>query len=70
MEQNSAGLRHLPQAFSPVVLGNQDFIPQPVEQLNTVQNIVFKLVNKSRGDVYLPLYAQNVMNPTTKNWIP
>lgn len=64
---NSAGIQHLPQAPSPVVASKEvEFIPQPTQQSATAQNIVFKLVNSSRGDVYLPLFAQNVTNPKTK----
>lgn len=63
---NSAGIQHLPKGPSPVVAQKEvDFIPQPPQQLNPVQNIIFKLVNPSRGDVYLPLYSQNVKNPHT-----
>lgn len=59
---NSAGIASLPQAPSPVVAPKEAvFIPQPEQQLNPVQNIIFKLVNHSKGDVYLPLYAQNIV---------
>lgn len=63
---NSAGLKHLPKGSSPVVQREVEYIPQPPQQLQTVQNIVFKLVNKSRGDVYLPLYAQNIVRGYNK----
>lgn len=66
METSSAGLRHTPMAFSPVAPEKETFIPAPVQQLNPVKNIIFRLVNRSRGDVYLPLYAQNVINPKTQ----
>lgn len=63
---DSAGIRHLPKGPSPVVAAKEvEFIPQPTQRLNPVQNIIFKLVNPSRGDVYLPLYAQNVKNPVS-----
>ena len=70
METSSAGLRHTPKAFSPVVEGRDEFIPQPAQQLQSVQNIVFKLVNKSRGHVYLPLYAENVKRGEDKDGKP
>jgi len=65
--ENSAGLRHAPKGPAPVVQVKEDvsFVPQPSTQITPVKNIIFKLVNKSRGDVYLPLYAQNVKNPKT-----
>lgn len=62
MAKGSAGIADLPQGASPVVRVIDEFIPQPERPVtSTTQNIVFKLVNKSRGDVYLPLYAQNII---------
>lgn len=65
---NSAGIADLPKGPSPVVAPKEPvFIPQPPQQLNPVQNIIFKLVNKSKGDVYLPIYAQNIKRGEDKN---
>lgn len=66
---NSAGIQHLPQGPSPVVAEKEvGFIPRPTQQQGTAAaNIIFKLVNKSRGDVYVPLFQQNVIRSYAKN---
>lgn len=65
---SSAGIADLPKVPSPVVIPkSEDYIPQVEQQLNPVQNIIFKLVNKSKGDVYLPLYAQNIVKGKDKD---
>lgn len=66
---NSAGIQHLPQGPSPVVAEKEvGFIPRPLQQTGTpVQNVIFKLLNKSRGDVYVPLYQQNVIRGYQKD---
>lgn len=66
---NSAGIQHLPQGPSPVVAEKEvGYIPRPSQQTGTAtQNVIFKLVNKSRGDVYVPLYQQNVIRGYQKD---
>jgi hypothetical protein len=69
---NSAGIQHLPVGPSPVVAEKEvGFIPRPSQQNGvTATNIIFKLVNKSRGDVYVPLYQQNVLRGNDKDGKP
>lgn len=68
---NSAGIADLPKGPSPVVAAKEPvFIPQSPQQLSPVQNIIFKLVNKSKGDVYLPIYAQNIVRGEDKDKKP
>lgn len=63
-----AGLRHLPQGPSPVGQTLEDvFIPRPAVSTETVKNVVFKLVTKGKGDVYLPLYQQNIVRGYKKD---
>lgn len=66
---NSAGIQHLPQGPSPVVAEKEvGYIPRPLQQNGVAAaNVVFKLVNKSRGDVYVPLYQQNVIRGYIKD---
>lgn len=63
MSSNSAGIQHLPQGPSPVVTEKEvGYVPRPLQQLGIAATfVVFKLVNKSRGDVYVPLFQQNVI---------
>lgn len=69
--KDSAGIADMPQGPSPVVAEKRvDFIPLPKQQTTEKKNIVFKLVNKSRGDIYLPLYQQNVIRSTDKDGNP
>ncbi len=71
MSSNSAGLQHLPKGPSPVVSQREEtYIPQPQQQTLNAENVVFKLINKSRGDVYLPLYQQNVIRSRDKEGRP
>src|SRR6185369_14422735 len=68
---DSAGIQHLPQGPSPVVKGKEDiYVPYSKQQTTAAVNIIFKLVNKSRGDVYLPLYQQNVIRSKDKEGNP
>jgi hypothetical protein len=67
---NSAGIANVPKAPSPVVAKKEDYIPQPKQQLNGVKNIIFKLINSGRGDVYLPLYKQNVVRKRGEDGSP
>lgn len=66
---NSAGIQHLPQGPSPVVAEKEvGYIPRPSQQTGVgTKNVIFKLLNKSRGDVYVPLYQQNVIRGYQKN---
>lgn len=69
---DSAGIKHLPTGPSPVVAEKEvGFIPRPSQQIGeAAKNIIFKLVNKSRGDVYVPLYQQNVVRGKDKDGNP
>jgi hypothetical protein len=69
--KNSAGIADMPQgpSFSPVVAEKEvGFIPRPLHQQGVATEfVVFKLMTKSRGDVYVPLYQQNVIRGYQKN---
>lgn len=66
MSQSSAGLRHTPKAFSPVVEnGREDYLPEAAP-INAATNVLFQLKEKRKGNVYYDLYGENIINPTTK----
>lgn len=69
--KDSAGILDMPQgpSTSPVVAEKEvGYIPRPSQQNGVAAaNVIFKLINKSRGDVYVPLSQQNVIRSYGKD---